>query len=120
MLSRNVVAIALSTICATLCLAQGNETIQMLPVKARQLKGIVRAADQPVQGVHLEECDADWKHILASTMTDANGHFHLTPAGKGPTHYLRIYAPNFDVSEYPVRLSRFAPAELQLTIHVGT
>jgi hypothetical protein len=120
MLRRKVLAIVLLAVCAMICFAQANETIQMPPVKARQLDGIVRAADQPVQDAHVEECDEGWKRVLTATMTDANGHFHLTPVGKSPMHYLRIYAPNFNVSEYPVKLSRFAHAELQLTIHVGT
>jgi hypothetical protein len=80
----------------------------------------VRAAGQPIQNVHVEECDEGWNNVLTSTMTDADGHFRLTPVGKGPMHYLRIYAPNFNVSEYPVKLSRFAHAELQLEVHIGT
>ncbi|MGC2297491.1 MAG: hypothetical protein WA476_01735 [Acidobacteriaceae bacterium] len=116
----SVLRLSLAMLWAVACLAQGNETIQMRPVKAQILAGIVRAADQPIRNVHVEEWDEGWKHVLTSTMTDADGHFRLTPVGKGPMHYLRIHAPNFNVSEYPVKLSRFARAELQLAIYVGT
>lgn len=116
----SVLRLSMAMLCTVACIAQGNETIQMRPVKAQKLAGIVRAAGQPIQNVHVEEGDEGWKNVLTSTKTDADGHFRLTPVGKGPMHYLRIYAPNFNVSEYPVKLSRFARAELQLAIHVGT
>ena len=123
MISRHAaLALALLT-CALPCPAQGNETVVMRPVKAQNLSGIVVFApgnEQPMKGVHVEECDSTWKTVLASTTTDENGHFQLMPAAKGKLHYLRIYAPGYDISEYPVKLSRFAPAELHLEVHVGT
>jgi hypothetical protein len=123
MLSRWLLAVALLILTPTAWLPQGNASIQMRPVRAQKLVGIVTMAgdnSQGISGVHVEECDAEWQHVLASTMTDDKGEFHLAPARKGPIHRLRIYAPGFDVSEYPVKLSRFAPAELHLEIRVGT
>jgi hypothetical protein len=115
-------ALAALLLIAMPCLAQGNETIVMRPVKAHQLAGIVTVwqSEQPSGKVHVEECDSSWEHVLASTMTDDQGRFHLTPTAKGSVHYLRIYAPGYDISEYTVRLSRFAKTELRLELHVGT
>ncbi|MGB9029418.1 MAG: hypothetical protein WCC27_04780 [Acidobacteriaceae bacterium] len=95
-------------------------TIQNRPVKSQKLAGIVMAGGQPFPEAHVEECDANWQHVLSSTRTDANGHFRLAPVGKGSVHYLRVYAPNFNLSEYPVILSRFAHAELQFQLYPGT
>jgi hypothetical protein len=120
MSGRRLLVLAVSALSATTCLSQGNMTIQNRAVKSQKLAGIVMAADQPVQNVHVEECDEDWRRVLTSTITDANGHFQLTPVGKGPIHYLRIYAPGLDISEYPVKLSKLAHAELQLTVKPGT
>ena len=123
MLRRRLLAIAVLAFSVPPCIPQGNTTIQMRPVKAQRLAGIVTVGTdntQPINGAHVEECDSGWHHVLASTMTDDNGRFHLTPTGKHPIHYIRIYAPGLNISEYLVRLSRFAPAELHLEIQVGT
>ena len=120
---RMFLALAVLALTATACLSQGNETIRMRPVTAQKLAGIVSVKGdnaQPISGAHVEDCDAEWQHVLVSTTTDMNGHFQLTPVGKGPLHYLRVYATNFDVSQYPVKLSKFAPSELHFEIHVGT
>lgn len=101
--------------------AQGNEVaIIHTPITAQHLDGTVRVDDQPVSDVHVEECDHGWKHVLASTLTDSQGHFHLTRTSTGAIHYIKIYAPGFNVGEYTVRLSRHAKPELQLRMSVGT
>lgn len=103
--------------------AQGNEVeIIQRWMTAQHLDGTVRvrADDQPVSDVHVEECDHGWKHVLASTLTDSRGHFHLAPTSTGPIHYIKIYAPGFNICEYKVRLSRHAKPELQLSLSVGT
>ncbi|HLJ76728.1 MAG TPA: hypothetical protein VKT75_04915 [Acidobacteriaceae bacterium] len=104
-------------------LPQGSqlEVIQK-PVAAQHLDGTVRMHwdGQPVSNVHVEECDSGWKDVLASTQTDSRGHFHLTPLGNRPLHYIKIYAPGFNIREYRVRLSKRARPELELEINVGT
>jgi hypothetical protein len=118
---RRLFTLAALLLLAMQCLAQGNEIVVIRrPVKARFLSGIVAVADQPLKDVHVEECDPAWNYVLASTTTDDEGRFRLTPAAKGRVHYLRIYAPAYDISEYTVKLSRHGPAELHLELHVGT
>lgn len=103
--------------------SQGNqtETVQQ-PIHARQLDGYVRLRyDQSgIPDVHIDECDAGWKHVLASTTTDDRGHFHLKPSTNDATHYLRLTARGFNIRFYTVRLSRHAPPELNLELNVGT
>jgi hypothetical protein len=105
--------------------AQGMATIiHEKPVQARQLDGYVRVYglpddSEPVSSVRIEECDAGWKHVLNSTTTDERGYFHMTPAAKGSTHYLRLTAPTFNPSLYTVKLSLHAPPELDLRITVA-
>jgi hypothetical protein len=102
---------------------QGNSLeIVKEPVIAQHLDGFVRlySGGQGVAGVHVEECDEGWKSALASTMTDMNGHFHLTAKGRRSIRHIRIYARGFNIREYTVRLSRKAHPELQLVITVGT
>jgi hypothetical protein len=123
MLRRRLLALTALTLAAATCFSQGNETVQMRPVKAQTLAGIVTVKAnhrQPINDAHVEECDADWKHVIASTMTDAEGHFRLTPVETAPIFYLRVYAPGFNISQYPVTLSRFAHVELHLEMSVGT
>ena len=103
--------------------AQGN-TLEIIdkPVTAQRLDGTVRMQwdHQPVPDVHVDECDSGWKHVLASTVTDSHGHFHLVPSGSGPIHYIKIYAMGFNIREYKVKLSQNGKPELRLTINVGT
>jgi hypothetical protein len=105
---------------------QGVATIEFQrPVYARQLDGYVRLGKLPgdsqgISGVRVEECDAGWKHVLTSTTTDNEGHFHLKPVAKGSTHFLRLNAPTFNPSLYTVKMSSHASSELDLRITVAS
>lgn len=105
-------------------LAQGNLTeIIQQPVFAQHLDGTISlqgAPDTHISDVRVEECDAGWKHVLNSTITDENGHFHLKPAVAGSKHYLRLTAKNYNLRLYTVILSSHSPAELNLQITPGT
>jgi len=92
------------------------------PVYARQLDGYVRlqSNSEGIPDVRVEECDAGWKNVLSSTITDKQGHFHLKPGVNGPTHYLRLTALGFNLRMYTVKLSSHAPSELDLRITVAT
>lgn len=101
--------------------AQGNMlVIVQKPITAQHLDGTVRMAEHRIRDVHVEECDPAWKRVLASTRTDSRGHFHLNSPSPSPIHYIRIYAPGFNITEYKVKLSKKGSSELQLEITVGT
>lgn len=102
---------------------QGNQLeILRQPVHATRLDGYVRLQGhtEGIANVHVDECDPGWQHVLASTITDDSGHFHLEPATTRSTHYLRLTALNFNTREYTVKLSKHAPTELKLELNVGT
>jgi hypothetical protein len=97
------------------------EVIQQ-PVRAQQLSGYVRipSDSRGLAGVLIAEYDADRKQVLTAVTTDENGYFHLDPATKGSIHFLRLSAPNYNPRLYTVKLSKHAPAELDLRLNPGT
>ena len=100
---------------------QGNVlVIVQKPITAQHLDGTVRMGEQRIPDVHVEECDPAWEHILASTRTDSRGHFHLNSPSTGPIHYIKIYAPGYNIHEYKIKISKKGSSEFQLKISVGT
>ncbi len=100
--------------------AQGNQTIEYLPEKARHLSGIVTDInDQPIPGVVVEDCDSQFKHVLRSVTTDAVGQFAFSNVKFGSKHYLSFRFPAFDLDHHVVTISLFAKSRLRIRLHVG-
>ena len=122
MISRFLSCLLLSLL-APVCFAQGNQLeIVETPLTAQRLDGTVRMHfdEQPVPNVHVELCDRGWKRILASAITDENGHFHLVRSGNGPMYYIRIYARGVQHSRVHCATLKTRRPELELEISVGT
>ncbi len=86
---------------------------------SRALAGqvLVKGTDEPADGVTVELRSSDWKTVLASTKTDANGHFSLEPPKGGTLFYIRVSGPGMDIYELRVRINKHSAKEL--TIHLG-
>jgi hypothetical protein len=101
--------------------AQGNETIEYRPERARHLSGVVTdIAGQPIPGAVVEDCDSHFKQVLTSTRTDANGQFSFSNVKYGSKHYLNVRYPAFDLDHHTVTISMFAKSKLRIRLHVGT
>jgi hypothetical protein len=91
------------------------------PFQAQKLAGIaVDPSGSSVMGVLIEDCDATFKRVRASTRTDENGHFALHGSRLGGTHYLRVSKDGFDPMQMTVDLKPGASAELTIQLHVAT
>jgi hypothetical protein len=116
------------------------------PFHARVLAGVVvDETGSPIPRVVVEECDAsfsprpvydpgeklspttmlwncetDPRHIIASTTTDASGHFSFPNAKKGKVHYLYLNLSGFDPLQVIVKVGRFARSEPQIKMTVAT
>jgi hypothetical protein len=81
---------------------------------------IIDSAGKPVPRVMLRDCDQDPKHILASTTTDANGHFAFPEAKKAAAHYLHLSSSGFDPMQVIVKVSRLARSAPHIQMHIAT
>jgi Carboxypeptidase regulatory-like domain len=88
---------------------------------SRALAGqvLVRGTDEPADGVTVELRSSDWKEVLASTRTDAKGHFSLEPPKSGKLFYIRVAAPGMDIYELRVRIKKQATQELAIRLSVA-
>ncbi len=138
--------LALAVLAFTQPARAGLEIIDIGPLNARQLAGVVVDREgQPAAGVAVQECDAifvslhAWtgdgkplpdelepdcnrepKHVLRSTKTDANGRFAFPHQKMGTTHYLFLHSELFDSVRVTVKLRRFARAEVRIKLVVAT
>jgi len=90
------------------------------PFHSHSLAGFVSdPSGATVSGVVIEDCDSTFKQVLASTTTDANGHFAFPGKKTGTTHFLRLSHYGFDPMQITVKLSRFAMSGLNVRLHVA-
>ena len=89
---------------------------------SRALAGqvLVKGTDEPADGVTVELRSSDWKDVLASTKTDAKGHFSLETPKTGKLFYIRVSAPGMDIYELRVRINKHATPELAIHLSVAT
>lgn len=89
---------------------------------SRALTGhvLVRATDEPANGVTVELCSADWKTVFKSTKTDEKGHFELEQPATGKLFYIRVSAPGMDIYELRVRIKKQATEELTIRLSIAT
>ena len=91
------------------------------PFRAQNLAGVVvDSTGATVSGVVVEACDAAYKRVLATTRTDANGHFAFPKAKIGTTHYLHFQSNGFDPMQITVQLRRFAKGNLRIKLYIAT
>ena len=89
---------------------------------SRALAGhvLVKGTDEPADGVTVELRSSDLKDVLASTKTDANGHFSLETPKTGKLFYIRVSAPGMDIYELRVRINKNSAQELVIRLSVAT
>jgi hypothetical protein len=58
---------------------------------AKSLSGtVIDPTDAPVPDVQVIEVKSDWKTMVRSTVTDANGHWSLAPVPHQKVYYIRL------------------------------
>jgi hypothetical protein len=91
------------------------------PFRAQNLAGIVvDSTGAPVPGASIEDRDATFTQVLASTTTDANGSFEFQRARVGTTHYLHIQSNGFDPMHITVTLRHLAKLKLKIQLHIAS
>jgi len=100
----------------------GNELIVIeRPFHARALAGVVVDWNgAPVPGVTIEDCDPAFDRVLASTTTDASGHFAFPEAKIGTTHYLRLKSNGFNQMHIAAELRHLAKGAVRVRLVVAT
>jgi hypothetical protein len=80
----------------------------------------VQGHPSPIQGVTVAVCSPDWTKTLASTTTNATGHFSF-PALQSPgLYHLRLSLSGFDPLEVRVKVSPETKHNLHLSLTVAT
>src|ERR1051325_10446415 len=89
---------------------------------SRALAGqvLLKGTDEPADGVTVELRSSDWKDVLASTKTDARGHFSIETPKTGKLFYIRVSAPGMDIYELRVRINKHSAQELAIRLSVAT
>jgi hypothetical protein len=75
---------------------------------------------EPVSGVTVELCSADWKKVFKSTKTDEKGHFSLEPQETVKLFCIRVSAPGMNIYELRVRINKHSAQELTIHLSVAT
>ena len=89
---------------------------------SRALDGhvLVSGTDEPAGGVTVELRSPDWKAVLASTKTDATGHFSLEKPPTGKLFCIRVSAPGMNSYQLRVRIKKHATEDLTIHLTVAT
>jgi hypothetical protein len=110
-----VLLFAVGTVRATELVTQKESSV------SRALAGHVLVwGTEPVSGVTVELCSADWKTVFKSTKTDEKGHFSLEPQETGKLFYIRVSAPGMNIYELRVRINKHSTQELTIHLSVAT
>lgn len=104
------------------CASAAQLVVQKEVSVSRALAGLVsvQGTDEAASGVTVELCSSGWKRVIASTKTDAKGHFSLDESGKAGLFYLRFSAPGMDIYQLRVRIDRHAARDLKVHLSVAT
>jgi hypothetical protein len=119
---RKITCISSVVVCLTLA-GHGQSTVieQANVVVTRQLAGrvVVGSKSEPVADVKVELCSGDWKTVIATGKTNAEGYFSLgTPAGS--LFHLRFSAPGFNIYQMRARVKGSAKRDLTIVMNVAT
>ena len=107
-----------SVLLLSTCLAN-EEVVEIGNVQvAKSLSGTVTdPVDAPVPGVQVIEVKSDWKTMVRSTVTDANGQWSLAPVPHQKVYYIRlIKGGGFNELRFHVRLDRRKGKELRMKL----
>jgi Carboxypeptidase regulatory-like domain len=80
----------------------------------------VPGTEEAASGVTVELRSSDWKTVIASTKSDAEGHFSLKQAEKSGLFYVRFSAPGMDIYQLRVRIDKHGAPELEVRLSVAT
>lgn len=86
----------------------------------RQVRGSDHSEPPVFEEAMILDCHSEPKHILASTKTDAHGHFEFPQAKMWTTHYLYVMCDGFDPMQITVKLRWFAKGNLRIQLHIAT
>ena len=119
---RRIGALSVAFALALPLLAQYETIVVGHPIRAQRLAGIVEdSIGTPIAGVVVEDRDAAFKGVLATTKTDANGHFAFPGTAHGKTHHLHLQSLGFDPLEITVELHRAGvQLEMRVALHVAS
>ena len=116
------------------------------PFTAHSLSGVVvDTTGAPIPAAVVEECDMQFtpieikdakggptgenlhgdctqtpRRVVATTETNAHGHFSIPKAREGKTYYLHVSSPGFDPMQIKVRLRFFARTGVRIRLHIAT
>jgi hypothetical protein len=91
------------------------------PFHSRDLAGaVVDSTGASVAGALIEDRDATFTRVLASTTTDANGRFAFPQSKLGTTHYLNVQSKGFDPMHITVVLKGIAKGHVKIQLRVAT
>jgi len=104
------------TLAASAAHAQATVFIQEKVAVSRALAGYadIGITKTPAEGITVALCNSDWSTVLASTQTDARGHFFLATPKTGDLFYLRLSAPGVNPYQLRVRIKKDARSELRV------
>jgi carboxypeptidase family protein len=100
----------------------GVELIEISEVQlVRELSGVVEdSSGALMKGVLVEEFSSDWKKVLRSSHTDAEGTFLLRGTKDWQLHWLQVSCNGFNPMRFRMRVDPNRGKPLRLTMHVST
>jgi hypothetical protein len=74
----------------------------------------------PMRNAVVEEFSADWKTVLRSVSTDANGKFSFTPVSGRKIYFIQVSEPGFDPLRFRLQVDPKHGAALRLKLTIAT
>lgn len=97
----------------------GVEIVEMARIQfSRSLSAVVITPDgSPLQGAKVEEFNSNWKTVLRTVQTDAEGTFSLDPVKGRKLYYIQVTAPGFNPLRFRLkRKTNAKPLKLQMEL----
>jgi len=98
------------------------QVIELAEVQAGKFLGatIQDPTGAPVRGAIVQEFSSDWKTMLRSASTDAEGKFSFAPVPGRRVYFIQISAPNFDPLRFRLKVDANHGVSLKLKLTVAT
>ena len=101
---------------------QGYQVVELADVQlAKSLDATVQDhSGAPIPKALVQEFSSDWRTVLRSTSTAADGRFSLTPVQGRRIYFIQISAPGFDPLRFRLQVDAKRGGRLRLELTIAT
>jgi hypothetical protein len=115
-------AAIIALLCFPMKIAVQYQLIELADVQtAKSLSAIIQdPTGAPISKAQVQELSADWKTVLRSSSTDAQGKFSFTPVRGRTIYFFQVSARGFDPLRFRLRVDMKRGTSLKLKLTIAT